>query len=177
MDCCEFREKYSDFADGLLADTDEHRFRLHLTACAACRRFDTAFRSGINALRGLPSVRVSRSFGERLRSRLRHELAVRALAMNPWSGAVGALLVLATVGVIAWDLTEMRAVRQPLPVVAASLPPAALRVPPVTIPLDTAEIFRTGFHPFDPTLLVADTGRALDANQPRFDIPAVWGGR
>lgn len=178
MDCCEFREKYSDLADGLLDEADEQRARQHLARCAACRRFDQAFQRGVDALRGLPSVQVSRGFAERLRGRLRRELAVRALAVDPWSGAVGALLVVATVGVVAWDLVELRASRH-TPVVAASAPPAlpAPRTAAVTPPRDSSLYLRDTFHPWNPALLVADTAGASRADRPRFDIPAVWGGR
>ncbi len=178
MDCCEFREKYSDFADGLLDEQDQARARRHLGVCAACRRFDAAFQLGVNALRDLPSVEVSRSFGERLRGRIRHEVAVRGLAVDPLSGALAALLVMVTVGLVSWDLVELRAARRAAPVATASAPEPVVQVPaPITIRLDTALIFRTAVHPFDPSLLVADTDLAPYAAQARVDVPAVWGGR
>ena len=112
MDCCEFREHYSDFADGLLDDEAELRARRHLSLCAPCRRFDAAFRAGVSALRDLPSVQPSRSFGDRLHGRLGHELVVRALAVDPISGAVAAMLVMVTIGLVTWDLVELRAARR-----------------------------------------------------------------
>ena len=178
MDCCEFREHYSDFADGLLDDEAELRARRHLSLCAPCRRFDAAFRTGVSALRDLPSVQPSRSFGDRLRGRLGHELVVHALAVDPISGAVAATLVMVTIGLVAWDLVELRAARRVAPIVAVSAPSPAVRIPaPVEIRLDTDQIFHSGFHPFDPVLLVADTNAMQDTNPPRFDVPAVWGGR
>ncbi len=179
MDCCEFREKYSDFADGLLDDEAAFRARRHLSVCAACRRFDAAFRTGVSALRELPSVELSRSFGERLRQQLRHELVVRWLAVNPLSGAVAAMLVLVTIGVVTWDLAELRTDRHVAPAVATSAaPPAEVRIPPpLQIRLDTAQIFGDLYHPFDPVLLVADTTPEAEAGAVRFDVPAVWGGR
>lgn len=179
MDCCEFREKYSDFADGLLDDEAELRARRHLSRCAPCRRFDAAFRTGVSALRDLPSVQPSGSFGDRLRGRLGHELVVRALAVDPISGAVAALLVLVTIGFVTWDLAELRAARRVAPTVVASAPSPAVRIPaPVEIRFDTDRILpSSGFHPFDPVLLVADTSPMQDTNPPRFDVPAVWGGR
>lgn len=178
MDCCEFREKYSDFADGLLEEEDQLRARRHLEGCPACLRFDAAFRAGINALRDLPSVELSRSFGDRLRSRIRHELSVRALGVDPLAGAVAALLVVVTLGFVAWDLAELRGSRRPIPAVVAQVPAPEIRLPePPTILLDTVRIFRTGFHPFEPALLIADTSAPSYTSQVRFDIPAVWGGR
>jgi anti-sigma factor RsiW len=177
MDCCEFRERYSDFADGLLEEEGELRARRHLGACAACRRFDAAFRAGVGALRELPSVEVSRSFGDRLRRRIRHELTVRTLAVSPLSGTIAALLVMVTIGFVAWDLAELRGAKHPAAAPVARAPMRVRTPAPVVIHLDTAWIFATGFHPFDPALLVADTNAPLDLNPQRFDIPAVWGGR
>ncbi len=175
MDCCEFRERYSDFADGLLDDEAELRARRHLGVCAACRRFDAAFQTGISALRELPSVQVSRGFGEMLRGRIRHELEVRALAVSPLSGAVAALLVLVAVGFVSWDLAELRGSGRQT--AAVTTPPPVLIPAPVRLHLDTLRIFAEGFHPFDPVLLVADTGPAPFSDPRRVDVPAVWGGR
>ena len=178
MDCCEFREQYSDFADGLLEKEAELRARRHLSLCATCRRFDAAFRTGVSALRNLPSVDVSRSFADRLRSRIRHELAVRAFAVDPLSGAIAAMLVMVTVGLVTWDLAELRTARR-----VASVPPAMGPAPEVRIAaparhrLDTLQILGGGFHPFDPVLLIADTNPPPDPTPARFDVPAVWGGR
>ena len=175
MDCCEFREKYSDFADGLLDQEAALRARRHLSLCGACRRFDAAFQTGINALRELPSVEVSRSFGDTLRGRIRHELAVRTLAVSPLSGAVAALLVLVAVGFVSWDLAELRSSTHQTAV--AALPPPVVVPAPVRIHLDTVQIFGAGFHPFDPVLLVSDTARSAFPDPQRVDVPAVWGGR
>jgi anti-sigma factor RsiW len=178
MDCCEFREKYSDFADGLLEKEAELRARRHLSLCAACRRFDAAFRTGVRALRGLPSVDVSRSFEDRLGNRIRHELAVRTFAVDPLSGAIAALLVMVTVGLVAWDLAELRSARR-----VASAPPATTPAHEVRIAapahrrLDTLQILGGDFHPFDPVLLVVDTNPPPAPSPARFDVPAVWGGR
>ena len=178
MDCCEFREHYSDFADGLLDDEAELRARRHLGLCARCRRFDAAFRNGVGALRDLPSVEVSQTFGDRLGKRIRHELEVRTLAVNPLSGAIAALLVIATIGFVAWDLVELRTARHAGTAVgAAARPPVARPVAAVPVRRDTIRTSPPGFHPFDPVLLVADTNTGLDAVPARFDVPAVWGGR
>ncbi len=177
MDCCEFREKYSDFTDALLNEEDRLRAQRHLGACVSCRRFDAAFRTGVDALRDLPSIEVSRSFAEGLRGRIRHELTVRALGVEPLSGAIAALLVIVTVGLVSWDMAELRAARRAVPVAAVSAPQPVVRVPkPMTIRLDTAEIF-TALHPFDPALLAADTELAPYVVPARVDVPAVWGGR
>jgi hypothetical protein len=178
MDCCEFRERYSDFADGLLDEEAEVRARRHLSLCAPCRRFDAAFRMGVNALRDVPHVDVSRGFGERLGRRLRHELAVRSLAVNPAWGAVAAMLVMVTIGLVTWDLVELHAARRAASVAAASATkPLARAATAATARRDTLRILTEGFHPFDPVLLIADTNPVPDGSALRFDVPAVWGGR
>ena len=181
MDCCEFREKYSDFADGLLGEPEQARARQHLVRCGACRRFDAAFRAGVDALRGLPPVGVSRSFGERLKRRLRREFAVRVPALDHWSGAVGALLVVATVGFVGWDLIESRGAARSKPkasAVTVGAPAAAMGVRAAARSLrhDTAALLHEAFHPLHPIMMTADARSALYADRLRFDIPAVWGG-
>jgi len=178
MDCCEFREKYSEFADGLLDAEAELRARRHLSLCAPCRRFDAAFQTGVSALRNLPSVDVSRSFSDRLRGRLNHELVVRALAVNPVSGTIAAMLVLVTIGVVTWDLAELHGARRTANAVVASVAQPTRRAPTaVPVLRDTPAAAPEVLHPFDPVLLVADTNAAPDGDPPRFDVPAVWGGR
>ncbi len=182
MDCCEFREKYSDFADGLLAEGELRRARQHLTECAACRHFDAAFRSGVDALRGLPPLGLSRGFGEQLKGRLKAEVAVRGPGADQWAGFVGALLVVATIGFISWDLVEMRSAERAPPPGPVVEPVAVRQAPEIPSPalalrLDTMAFLRDPFHPLDAVLVVADTAPAVAVNRVRFDIPAVWGGR
>jgi hypothetical protein len=182
MDCCEFREKYSDFADGLLPQTAAAEARRHLALCGPCQRFDAALRVGLKALRELPPVSVSRSFGERLTRRLRWELSVRIPLIDQWSGAVGALLLVATVGLVAFDLMEAhdsRGLKRATPVIASSAPPArrATRALVLTPTADTTIAPLDASHPFQPIMIVADTTPEPLPADVRFDVPAVWGGR
>jgi len=182
MDCCEFREKYSDFTDGLLSQTAAARAREHLMLCGSCRRFDAALRAGVSALRELPPVSVSRSFSERLRRRLRWELAVRIPVIDRWSGAVGALLLLVTVGVIAFDLMEghgFGGASRAMPAIVSSGPPAGGRMRNVALKptADTTILPLDAPHPFQPIMIVVDTATGPLPAPMRFDVPAVWGGR
>ncbi len=180
MDCCEFREKHSDFTDGLLAEDLAVQARQHLARCASCRRFDAALRTGLSALRQIPQVRVSPRFSERLRRRLRWELRVRIPVINHWSGAVGALLVLVTVGFITFDLIEARGSGTGAPaVVATRVSPAVVEVRPRVIArlADSAALRLDALHPFEPIMVVADTETDTLPAQLRLDVPAVWGGR
>ena len=52
MTCAELLDRYTDFRDGLISAPRElRRFQRHLAQCAACRRYDTAVRRGVLALR------------------------------------------------------------------------------------------------------------------------------
>ncbi len=180
MDCCQFREKYSEFADGLLSEAEEVLARAHLSRCASCRRLDGAFRAGIGALRRLPPVPVSGAFRSRLRSRLRSEVASRFPAMYGLSGAVGALLVVATVGFVALDLVESHrsdgATRASMAVTVT--PPApTLQAAAVARLTDTSDLARDPLHPLEPASFVADTPAVALPTAVRLDIPAVWGGQ
>ena len=184
MNCCEFREKHSDFADGLLSSREESEAGAHLAACAACRRFDAALQAGLEALRALPRVRISQGFGPRLRRRLRGEFAVRAPVVARWSGPVGTLLLLATVGFIGWDLLESRAThheRSASPMTAWNPAPLPLAVtgpaPSYSSPLRSSTDPRfDAFHPLSSILVTEEAPPATPGARMRFDVPAVWGG-
>ncbi len=51
MTCLQFRERYSDYRDGLITSERElRRFQRHFAHCPACRRYDAAVRRGVLAL-------------------------------------------------------------------------------------------------------------------------------
>ena len=181
MNCCEFREKYSDFADGLLTSQENAEVGFHLAVCAACRRFDAALRLGVDTLRALPGVGVSRTFGARLRRRLRGEFVVQVPVVARWSGVVGTLLLVAAVGVIGWDRMESRATRH-----AAAWPTNGWNPAPLAVN-DQAPLYRSArvtpveprfeaFHPLNSILIVEEARPAMAEDPARVDIPAVWGG-
>jgi len=184
MNCCEFREKYSDFADRLLPSRERSEAVAHLAVCAACRRFDAALRAGVDALRALPGVGFSRGFGPRLRQRLRGELAVRVPIVARWSAAVGTLLLVATVGFIGLDLLETRAIHRgraawsatawgpsPTPLAVTGTNQGYSSPPPVS-----ADPRFDAFHPLNSILVTEEARPAADGNWRRLDLPAVWGG-
>jgi len=182
MDCCEFREKYSDFADGLLTHAAACQARQHLALCASCRRFDAALRAGLSALRQLPPISVSRSFSERLKRRLRWELTVRIPVIDRWYGAVGALLLVVTVGFIAFDLADghgFGGARLAAPTSSSSTRSAGMPMRTVALrPLvDTSILPLDAPHPFQPIMILADTATEPFPAHVRMDVPAVWGGR
>jgi len=184
MNCCEFREKHSDYSDGLLSPAEHSEAGAHLAACTACRRFDAALRAGLDALRALPRVGVSSAFGARLRRRLRGEFAVRVPVIARWSGAVGTLLLVATVGVIGWDLLESRAAHHGRVgwsstgwSRASTTVAAAGTVPSYPMPrLVSLDPRVEAFHPMNSILIVEDTFPFTGVAPRRYDVPAVWGG-
>ena len=184
MNCCEFREKYSEFADGLLTPRGKAEADAHLALCAPCRRFDAALRAGVSLLRGLPSVGVSRGFGPNLRRRLRGELAVRMPGMIRWSGAFGTLLVVATAGFIGWDWLETRAAHRAPTQWAAATPgwvaaTASSNHPSGVFASSPPELPRLRFetfHPLNSILVIEQAAAVSGPDRVRFDVPAVWGG-
>ncbi len=159
--------------------------RMHLEACPACRRFDAAFRAGVDALRALPDVRVSTGFGPRLRARMRREFTVRVPVVAHWSGAVGTLLLVVTVGVVGWDLINARAVRHDtLPVARSTI---TFRSTSLTLPVpvpeaganhyDSIVISLDAFHPLQSILATtASQVTTVGGDRPRYDLSVVWGG-
>lgn len=105
MRCRDFREHYSDFADGLLEEAAEIACRQHLAECPCCRRLDVAYRLGRGALQHLPSISPSTSFRHRLTARLCEERADAMPALRQWSGVAGAVLLAAAVAVATVELS------------------------------------------------------------------------
>lgn len=151
MNCRQFRESYSDFADGLLHEVAEIEARRHLAVCECCRRFDAAFLAGRGALQALPPLAPSRGFGRRLRERLRRDGGEEAPALAQWSGAAGALLVLVVVSLVALEVRS----RAEDPAAAASADTLIVQVPggslaPVSVWFadDSMMPLRNPFRPF-----------------------------
>ena len=70
MKCSEFLDRYTDFHDGELAPEESDTFRGHMTACAACQRYNEVLARGVDLLRTLSETRP----GEDFRARLRHSI-------------------------------------------------------------------------------------------------------
>jgi predicted anti-sigma-YlaC factor YlaD len=102
MNCRQFRDAYSDFADGLLDEQAEVRCHVHLAECADCRRFDATLRRGLMALRGLREPVPSEDFDERLLARLATERPEEPES-RLLVGMAGAVMVLAVVGALGWE--------------------------------------------------------------------------
>src|SRR5258705_6640748 len=84
MTCTEFRERYSDFRDGLITAPREQRAcERHLALCAECRAYDTRVRRGVLALQASGEIKVSADFPRRLDARLRRERLTAALTAGP----------------------------------------------------------------------------------------------
>lgn len=181
MNCAHFREAYSDFADGLLDEAAEIRMRLHVAECCACRRFDVAFRTGVDALRDLPVVPVSAGFGSRLTRRLTYEPETEGPALCQWSGAAGALLVVVTVALASWDVAARPGSdagsggsRARDPAVADAL--ARAGAPPVTVRIagDTSFSSSEPFNLFD---AAGDSAPLFPGGASPFETPAIFVGR
>lgn len=113
MNCSQFHDHYSDFADGLLDESVEVRFHVHMAECAACRRFDAAFRRGQGALQHLRPPATSGDFDARLFARLATERPERAPEERYLVGIAGTVLILAVVGALGWEARTWIAPRAP----------------------------------------------------------------
>jgi hypothetical protein len=136
MNCAEFLARYSEFRDGTVtAPRELRRFRRHVSGCARCRAYDTTLRTGVAALRDVAPVSPSASFRRKLDERLAAERASAAPPRAPVLVRVaGALLILAAMGLVAWETG-----RRAAPGTAPSLPPVAFPKPVVNpgVPLVT----------------------------------------
>jgi len=177
MDCREFRETFSDYVDGLLAEADEVRGREHLGACACCRRFERGYRTGVRALQGLPTVSPSRDLSARILHRIRRQPALPVVAGS--YGVAGALLAVTFAGILVLDLRGREAALAPDATVLVERLPAS-----PTFDVDRgADLVTVRFVRDDGDLLRSDPYAPLPPPDPfassrvRFVVPAVWSGR
>jgi len=103
MNCSQFRQFYSDFADGLLDEADVVAFHLHIAECPACERFDSALRQGSRTLRQLRGPAPSWDFDTRLFNRIIDECERGEPSLKQWSGLAGAVMVVAVIGLAGWE--------------------------------------------------------------------------
>src|SRR5258708_23096114 len=90
MTCTEFRDRYSDFRDGLITAPREQRAcQRHMALCAECRAYDTRVRRGVLALQASGEIEVSAEFRRRLDARLRRERLTAAFTAAPVRAAGG----------------------------------------------------------------------------------------
>jgi anti-sigma factor RsiW len=113
MNCSQFHNRYSDFADGILDESAEVRFHVHMAECAACRRFDVAFRRGQGALQRLRPPAPSGDFDERLFARLQAERPEPEPEERYLVGIACTVLILAVVGALGWEARTWIAPRGP----------------------------------------------------------------
>jgi anti-sigma factor RsiW len=109
MNCGQFRQFYSDFTDGLLEEAEEVAFHVHMAECLPCRRFDAALEQGRNALRSLDRPSAAGDFQSRLYDRIVRENAIAEAAtaepvLRQFSGMAGAVLIVAMVSVVGWNV-------------------------------------------------------------------------
>lgn len=118
MNCGQFRQFYSDFTDGLLDEAEEVAFHVHMAECLPCRRFDAALEQGRSALRRLDAPAAAGDFQSRLYDRIVRENAIAEAAtaepvLRQFSGMAGAVLIVAMVSVVGWNV---RTALRPTPV-------------------------------------------------------------
>lgn len=124
MECHEFLEGYSSYADGLLDAAEERRFERHRKACGSCSRYHRVIRRGTEIFRNLPRARPSSDFLPRLRHRLYHLQDGIPLDATTRGGGAAAIAV-AAVGILALSWLPFAAsvpVEVELPAVAVEAP-------------------------------------------------------
>ncbi len=166
MTCTEFRDRYSDFRDGLITAPREQRAcQRHMALCAECRAYDTRVRRGVLALQASGEIDVSAEFRRRLDARLRRERLTAAFTAGPVRAAGGlaaalfvavALLLLASEGGRRPRVAEAR----PLPPAAFPKPVARAGIPFVSFQDPRATVVRGNASPYGSALVEpASAGR------------------
>ncbi len=158
MTCTEFRDRYTEFRDGLItAPRELRRFERHLARCGACGDYDAALRRGVLALQGAETIEPSASFRRRLDARLRAErlqLAEPPLRTQGGAGIAAALFVAAALALVAVEsLGSRRLATAALPPVPFPKPVARAGVPFVTFQDPRANVVTGNPNPYGTALV------------------------
>jgi len=105
MNCKNFLDLYSDWADGLVVDDDDRRaLEFHRNHCRSCGQKDKALRRGLLVLRSLDCQPADRRFSARLEARLQSSNPLAGARVPAWAGAAALMLGLLALAVIGLDL-------------------------------------------------------------------------
>ncbi len=140
MDCREFIEGFSDYADGLLSETERAAFDTHRERCPECARYARVLDEGRTLLQAFSGVPVDEDFDARLESRLhrvRDEVAT-ARSMGSGGSTTAVLSIAAVLLVVAWSPLVLFQTHEvelaPIWVTRpAPRPVGAIRLPPVSV--------------------------------------------
>jgi len=72
MDCPDYLERFSEYADGYAGEDLRREMEDHRAVCPRCREYHRALREGTELLRSLPPLDVSPDFHARLDHRIFH---------------------------------------------------------------------------------------------------------
>ena len=176
MTCTEFRDRYTEFRDGLItAPRELRRFERHLARCGACSEYDAALRRGVLALQGAETIEPSASFRRRLDARLRAErlqLAEPPLRTRGGGGGsagiAAALFVAAALALVAVEsLGSRRLATAALPPVPFPKPVARAGVPFVTFQDPRASVVTGNPNPYGTALVQPASARPEPATAGR----------
>lgn len=147
MNCREFRRRHDAYIDDTLSGVELDGMARHRQRCERCARLDTRVRRALLLARNLPTIELSKGFGERLQLRLTHERALgvamrvaraplstsgwRPMSMGSYAALAAGILVVAGMATTMSVLGGTRQIIRLAPVVA-SLPepePSTLATP------------------------------------------------
>ena len=171
MTCTEFRDRYTEFRDGLIsAPREVRRFQRHLSRCAECRRYHTSLQRGVLALQGAETIEPSTDFRRRLDARLRREgLRLADPPLRTPARIAAALFIVAALALLAGE--GMRPVRHTavaaLPPVPFPKPVARAGVPFVTFQDPRASVVAGNPNPYGSALVQPASARPEPATAGR----------
>lgn len=177
MDCREFRETFSDFVDAALDAKAAARVRGHLAACAACRRFERAYRAGVATLRAVPALVPPRGFGARVVNRVRRAPQASVFAGPPVLAA--SLAAVALVGALVADLARNEPGGRETVSTTTSAVPAPESPPGEDERTDfvTVRVAQDDDIPYGSPYPAFQVTDSFSAVRVRFEVAAVWSGR
>lgn len=101
LSCKEVLARHSEYIDGEMAPLDTEEWRVHLSECMLCARYDRVLRTGVSLLAVKPELEPEPEFLMHLRYRLAYE--AHRSEMQPANQHVAAAVsVMAVLAFIAW---------------------------------------------------------------------------
>jgi anti-sigma factor RsiW len=82
MNCREFRRKHDAYIDDTLSGVELDAMARHRERCERCARLHTRVRRALLLAHNLPTIELSKGFGERLQLRLTHERALTSTSQE-----------------------------------------------------------------------------------------------
>ena len=104
--CDEFLERYSEYRDATMPERERVRWQGHLAVCRRCQAYDARVARGVIVLQNSGEIEPSNALKAQLRERIAAGRRPEFPLLPTYAGALAALVLVASVGVVFSDTAE-----------------------------------------------------------------------